>query len=151
MMELNRVERRALRTAAGLIVLGTAVRLGCGPSPAEWAWRPTAEAPAGARPDLEELTERVSEATRRRAVAERPLAPGERIDPGVAPTEQLQRLPGIGPALAGRIVEHRETSGRYSRAEQLLEVSGIGAKTLARIRPHLRFSGKNIRYGGNNH
>lgn len=151
MVELNRVERRALRTAAGLIVLGTAVRLGCGPGPAEWAWRPAADDPVAERPDLDELTERVTEATRRRAVAERPLAPGERIDPSTAPGEQLQRLPGIGPALAGRIVEHRGRIGRYSRAEQLLEVSGIGAKTLSRIRPHLRFRGNYHRSDGKNH
>lgn len=139
MIELNRVERRALRTAAGLIALGTAVRLGCGPGPAEWAWRPAPDAPADARPDLEEVTERVTEATRREAVANRPLAPGEKIDPGTASPEQLQRLPGIGPALSARIVEHRDSVGGYARAEQLLDVSGIGEKTLARLRPHLRF------------
>ena len=137
MIELNRVERRALRTAAGLIALGTAVRLGCGPGPAEWAWEPAEDAPVEARPDLEEVTERVEEATRRRAIADRPMAPGERIDPGTAPPEQLQRLPGIGPALADRIIEHRRRIGGYERSEQLLEVSGIGEKTLARMRPYL--------------
>jgi competence ComEA-like helix-hairpin-helix protein len=137
MIELNSVERRALRTAAGLIALGTAVRLGCGPGPADWAWEPAEDAPVEARPGLEEVTERVEEATRRRAVAERPLAPGERIDPSTAPPEQLQRLPGIGPALAGQIVDHREEARGFRRAEDLLEVSGIGEKTLARIRPHL--------------
>lgn len=139
MIELNRVERRSLRTAAGLIALGTAVRIGCGPGPAEWAWEPAADAPVESRPDLEEVTERVEEATRRRAVANRPLAPGERIDPGSAAPEHLQRLPGIGPALAERIVAHRREVGGYARAEELLEVSGIGEKTLARIRPHLEF------------
>lgn len=141
MFELNRVERRALRTAAGLIALGTAVRLGCGPGPAEFAWRPAPDAPVDARPDLGEVTERVDGATRRRAVAERPLAPGERIDPNEAAPEELERLPGIGPALAGRILEHRREIGRYRRAEQLLEVAGIGEKTLAEIRPHLRLEG----------
>ncbi len=139
MIELNRVERRALRTAAGLIALGTAVRLGCGPGPAEWAWEPAEDAPVEERPDLEQVTGRVEEATRRRAIADRPLAPGERIDPESSPPEQLQRLPGIGPALADRIVEHRRRAGGYERAEQLLDVSGIGEKTLARIRPHLEF------------
>lgn len=138
MVELNRVERRALRTAAGLIALGTAVRLGCGPGPAEYAWRPAPDAPVEERPDLEAVTGRVEEATRRRAVASRPLAPGERIDVNEAPPEQLERLPGIGPALASRIVEHREEIGRFRREEQLLDVSGIGEKTLARVRPHLR-------------
>lgn len=139
MIELNRVERKSLRTAAGLIALGTAVRIGCGPGPAEWAWEPSPDAPVEARPDLEEVTERVEEATLRQAIADRPLAPGERIDPGEAAPEHLQRLPGIGPALARRIVEHRREIGGFERAEQLLDVSGIGPKTLADIRPHLRF------------
>lgn len=141
MIELNRVERRALRTAAGLIALGTAVRLGCGPGPADFAWRPSPDVPAEARPGLEEVADSVAEATRRRAVAERPLAPGERIDVNRAAPEELQRLPGIGPALAGRVLERRRRIGRYRRAEELLEVSGIGEKTLAEIRPHLRFGG----------
>lgn len=50
---------------------------------------------------------------------------------------QLQRLPGIGPVLAGRIAAYRTLRGGYARVEDLLEVSGIGPRTLERIRPHL--------------
>jgi competence protein ComEA len=47
---------------------------------------------------------------------------------------QLEVLPGVGPALAGRIVEWREKNGGFSAIEQLLEVSGIGVKLFENIR-----------------
>lgn len=45
----------------------------------------------------------------------------------------LQTLPGIGPALAERIITHRETHGEFTSVEQLVEVSGIGPAILANI------------------
>jgi competence protein ComEA len=47
---------------------------------------------------------------------------------------QLESLPGVGPALAGRIVEWREKNGGFASIEQLLEVSGIGAKLFENLR-----------------
>ena len=47
----------------------------------------------------------------------------------------LETLPGVGPALARRIVEWRTHNGRFSSTEQLLDVSGIGPKTFEEIRP----------------
>jgi competence protein ComEA len=47
---------------------------------------------------------------------------------------QLEALPGVGPALAARIVEWREKNGGFSAIEQLLEVSGIGAKLFENIK-----------------
>ena len=63
-----------------------------------------------------------------------------RIDPDRAGVTELTRLPGIGPALAGRIVEDRGQRGPYRSPEGLLRVRGIGPKTLARIRGFLSFS-----------
>ena len=48
--------------------------------------------------------------------------------------EELERLPGIGPALAARIVEHRERHGPFRRAEHLLMVRGISERRFRQLR-----------------
>ncbi len=65
----------------------------------------------------------------------------ERIDPNTAPAESLRRLPGIGPALAGGIIAHREAATRAGEArafrtvDDLIRVPRIGPVTLERLRP----------------
>ena len=54
-----------------------------------------------------------------------------------APAQELERLPGIGPSLAARIVAERERNGAFLKADALLRVPGIGPRTLERIRPYL--------------
>jgi competence protein ComEA len=56
------------------------------------------------------------------------------IDVNSASAEELQRLPGIGPTLAARIIQTREKAS-FKRVDDLRHVSGIGAKTLERLRP----------------
>ena len=62
------------------------------------------------------------------------------IDPDEADPAALERLPGIGPALAKRIVAEREKGGPFGCAESLLRVPGIGPRILGRIRPYLEFA-----------
>jgi competence ComEA-like helix-hairpin-helix protein len=60
------------------------------------------------------------------------------VDVNAAGTEELAQLPGLGPATARRIVEHRDRHGPFATIESLLDVPGIGPATLAGMRPHLR-------------
>lgn len=52
-----------------------------------------------------------------------------------ASAADLERLPGIGPALAARVVAHREQHGRFPSADRLADVKGIGPKTVEKMRP----------------
>ena len=54
-----------------------------------------------------------------------------------APREELERLPGIGPALAARIVEQRERFGPFRRAEHLMLVRGISERRFRQLRPYV--------------
>jgi competence protein ComEA len=55
-----------------------------------------------------------------------------------AGVEELAVLPGLGPATARRLVEHRRDHGRFESLDDLLDVPGIGPATLEEMRPHLR-------------
>lgn len=72
----------------------------------------------------------------------RPLGRAETIDVDRAPAEELARLPRVGPALAGRIVEDREALGPFGSLEGLDRVAGIGPSTLEVLRRHVTFSGR---------
>jgi competence protein ComEA len=72
------------------------------------------------------------------AVAAAAPAPADQIDLNSATVEQLKSLPGVGPTLAGRIVEYREKAGRFGSIEELLNVKGIGEKNFQKIEPRLK-------------
>ncbi len=60
------------------------------------------------------------------------------IDINRAGLAELETLPGVGPVLAQRIIDHRESQGRFDTVEDLLSVSGIGERKLESLRPHIR-------------
>jgi len=51
-----------------------------------------------------------------------------------ASATQLEELPGVGPVLAERIVNHRASNGPFTSVDQLGDVSGIGDSVLEQIR-----------------
>jgi len=62
--------------------------------------------------------------------------PDQPIDLNTAGAEELDRLPGVGPVTAQRILEHRAQHGLFGSVDELTEVKGIGPATLEKIRPH---------------
>lgn len=66
-------------------------------------------------------------------------APPSRINPHTADARALDSLPGVGPALARRIIAARAAGLVIQRPEDLLRVRGIGPATLARMRDRLSF------------
>lgn len=58
-----------------------------------------------------------------------------RVDLNMAGSEEIALLPGIGPAIAGRIVADRAERGPFASVDELRRVKGIGASTLERVRP----------------
>jgi len=59
------------------------------------------------------------------------------ININTADAQTLQLLPGIGPAIAERIIAHRETYGAFRIIEEITDVSGIGEARFADIRDQI--------------
>ncbi len=125
-------ERRSLAVGCLLLLIAGSVRTllrsdaEAGPPPAEDALAAL----------LEESAAAAEEADRRG----RPLEQGERIDPNRASEVEIDRLPGVGPAVARAIVRSREADGAFRSASDLERVRGIGPATVQRLGPWLDFS-----------
>jgi DNA uptake protein ComE-like DNA-binding protein len=163
-------ERRALLFVAAVAVLGTGVRglramreepvpgtdrasladqiarvdsaiASGGRRPARSSARAKASATATADPSTMPRAEdpapaRVKRTTSRAAET----LPRDPIDLDRADSASLDLLPGIGPALASRIVADREANGAFGSLEQLQRVKGVGPALAARLAPHVTFS-----------
>ena len=57
------------------------------------------------------------------------------VNLNTASAAQLEALPGIGKAMAERIVEYRQKNGAFKKAEDLMNVRGIGEKNFLKLKP----------------
>ncbi|MCX7622059.1 MAG: helix-hairpin-helix domain-containing protein, partial [Acidimicrobiales bacterium] len=70
-----------------------------------------------------------------------PSGQGARVDLNRATAEDLEALPGIGPTLAGAIIEYRNRNGPFRSVEDLRKVSGIGEAKLRLLRDRVSVDG----------
>jgi competence protein ComEA len=132
-MRLSNEERRALGIILGLLVISAAAR---------WMERPRPlldDVPALDVAALEEESRAARPASARAAasggVGARPAAQAL-VDPNSATVVELQRLPGVGPAMAQRIMEERER-GAFASSADLQRVRGIGPALAAKLAEHV--------------
>src|SRR5699024_2497655 len=60
------------------------------------------------------------------------------VNVNTASSDELETLPGIGPARAADIIDHREQEGPFRSVQDLLQVPGIGPATLERLRDQVQ-------------
>lgn len=155
MRRLYRLQQRiALTQREARVLLGLAALFGAGLA-AQHLWTVPAALPVASYASFQQ---HATAASLSRTLAAEALPPGERIgaDSGAsaprraarpapspdaplalntASAAELERLPRIGPALAGRIVAYREAHGGFRSVEDLQRVRGIGPKTMQHLRP----------------
>src|SRR6266481_7785698 len=63
--------------------------------------------------------------------------PTQPVNINTANSEQLQTVPGIGPATAGKILQMRKSYGAFKSVDDLLAIRGLGPKRLEKMRKYL--------------
>jgi len=149
-------ERKALLFLAGVAVLGGVARVVASPAPAptaaeRGALRDQIGAVDSARRAPPRASDRRHASRRKRVVRDSTSAPTSiqsapppadtPIDVDVADARALEALPGVGPALARRIVADREARGAFGSLAGLERVRGVGPALARRVASHVTFSG----------
>ena len=67
------------------------------------------------------------------------MAPGlvvglDKVNINTADKEALSSLPGVGPVIAGRIIEYREKNGPFKNIAEITKIKGIGEKISQKIK-----------------
>ena len=63
--------------------------------------------------------------------------PAKPVNLNTATSEELQQVPGIGPATAAKILQMRKSYGAFKSVDDLLAIRGLGAKRLEKMRKYL--------------
>ena len=138
-------ERKGLLFLALVALSGTGVRV--------WRARTPPPAPAGVaaldrhlgRIDSARSARRDGKSTKKRGSTKpevRPPADSQPIEINTATAIQIEALPSIGPALAKRIVAHRDSAGPFTDLASLCDVRGVGTALAERLRPLVTFGGR---------
>ena len=99
---------------------------------------PAALLPENSLPSALVMPARVSKNVKVSAAAKsgKLISPDQgQIGLNTATAEDLERLPSVGPAMAARIIAHRQSAGSFKKIEDLRDVQGIGPKKFAKISP----------------
>jgi competence protein ComEA len=66
-----------------------------------------------------------------------PKSAAVKVNLNTAGLDELQKLPGIGPKVAQRILDYRKQNGDFKKVEDLMKVRGIGEKTFLKMKDQL--------------
>lgn len=110
-----------------------AVMLLAGASITGMTWSMLRAAPRGPAPAAQAPSAAIGTGERP-APTPAPEPSATRINLNTASAAQLELLPGVGPAMAARIIEHRATHGPFRTIQDLDAVKGIGPRTIEKLR-----------------
>ncbi len=70
--------------------------------------------------------------------------PANPINLNTATVTELEELPGVGPAIAARIVEYRQKNNGFKKLEDVMNVRGIGEKLFLKLKPMITITTKSL-------
>lgn len=88
-------------------------------------------------PEKKDLSREAAPVPQTSSVAAQPAGSFRKVNINRAGAAELESLPGVGPALAQRIIKHREANGLFTSEEDIKNVSGIGEKMYIQLKDHI--------------